>query len=160
MIHQSFLALAISISIIYYYFTLQYSRQHLLSFMFRHGRYKEACLLFFPADSLPHPSPPGVVTSTSSPQRPDPLATDYGTVDDLCDLCVGYGAMPVLEEVISARIAITRDQLLSQHTTAAVSRICVYCETHKHFNYLYRFQVCVLLPFWFLDLGYNFNCLK
>ncbi|KAL8521988.1 hypothetical protein ACS0TY_012224 [Phlomoides rotata] len=122
----------------------EYSRQHLLSFMFRHGRYKEACLLFFPVDSVPHPSPPlsqGVVTSTSSAQRNDPLATDYGTIDDLCDLCVGYGAMPVLEEVISSRIEMTRDQLLNQHTTVAVSRICVYCESHKHFNYLYRFQV-------------------
>lgn len=107
-------------------------------------------MLFFPVDSVPHPSPPlsqGVVTSTSSPQRNDPLATDYGTIDDLCDLCVGYGAMPVLEEVISSRIAVTRDQLLNQHTVAAVSRICVYCETHKHFNYLYRFQVCALTYF-------------
>ncbi|KAK6140827.1 hypothetical protein DH2020_025434 [Rehmannia glutinosa] len=122
----------------------EYARQHLLSFMFRHGRYKEACFLFFPANSVPHPpqlSSLGGVTSSSSPQRPDPLATDYGTIDDLCDLCVGYGAMPVLEEVISSRIAMTQDQLVNQHTTAAVARICVYCETHKHFNYLYKFQV-------------------
>lgn len=126
---------------------LQYARQHLLSFMFRQGRYKEACHLFFPANSVPNPSQPssmGVVTSTSSPQRPDPLATDYGTIDDLCDLCVGYGAMPVLEEVISSRTAMTRDQLVNQHTAAAVSRICLYCETHKHFNYLYMFQVDTL----------------
>lgn len=128
-------------------FTLQYARQHLLSFMFRHGRYKEACVLFFPANSVPNPPQPsslGVVTSSSSPQRPDPLATDYGTVDDLCDLCVGYGAMPVLEEVVSSRVAMTQDQLVNQHTTAAVARICLYCENHKHFNYLYKFQVCVL----------------
>lgn len=122
----------------------EYARQHLLSFMFRQGRYKEACHLFFPANSVPNPSQPssmGVVTSSSSPQRPDPLATDYGTIDDLCDLCVGYGAMPVLEEVISSRTATTQDQLVNQHTAAAVSRICLYCETHKHFNYLYMFQV-------------------
>ncbi|XP_042039127.1 uncharacterized protein LOC121784921 isoform X1 [Salvia splendens] len=122
----------------------EYARQHVLSFMFRHGRYKEGCLLLFPANSVPNPSQTssmGVVTSTSSPQRPDPLATDYGTIDDLCDLCVGYGAMPVLEEVISSRILTTQDELVNQHTAAAVSRICLYCETHKHFNYLYMFQV-------------------
>ncbi|KAL8063412.1 hypothetical protein ABFX02_01G025300 [Erythranthe guttata] len=121
-----------------------YARQHLLSFMFRHGRYKEACFLFFPVNSVPHPSQPsslGVVASSSSPQRVDSLATDYGTVDDLCDLCVGYGAIPVLEEVLSSRISMTQDQLVNQHTTAAVARICLYCETHKHFNYLYKFQV-------------------
>ncbi|KAK4388878.1 hypothetical protein Sango_2224800 [Sesamum angolense] len=122
----------------------EYARQHLLGFMFRHGRFKEACFLFFPANSVPNPPQPsslGAVASSSSPQRPDPLATDYGTIDDLCDLCIGYGAMPVLEEVISSRIATTQDQLVNQHTTAAVARICLYCETHKHFNYLYKFQV-------------------
>ncbi|KAG8375537.1 hypothetical protein BUALT_Bualt10G0110000 [Buddleja alternifolia] len=122
----------------------EYARQHLLDFMFRHGRYMEACSLFFPANSVPHPPLPsslGVSTSSSSPQRPDPLVTDYGTIDDLCDLCVGYGAMPVLEEVISSRISTTQDQSVNQHTTAAVARICLYCETHKHFNYLYKFQV-------------------
>lgn len=116
--------------------------------MFRHGRYKEGCLLLFPANSVPNPSQPssmGAVTSTSSPQRPDPLATDYGTIDDLCDLCVGYGAMPVLKEVISSRISMTQDELVNQHTAAAVSRICLFCETHKHFNYLYMFQVDALL---------------
>ncbi|KAL0312015.1 UNVERIFIED_CONTAM: hypothetical protein Sradi_5600800 [Sesamum radiatum] len=125
----------------------EYARQHLLGFMFRHGRFKEACCLFFPVNSVPNPPQPsslGAVASSSSPQRPDPLATDYGTIDDLCDLCIGYGAMPVLEEVISSRIATTQDQLVNQHTTAAVARICLYCETHKHFNYLYKFQVCAL----------------
>ncbi|KAH6796264.1 hypothetical protein C2S51_037250 [Perilla frutescens var. frutescens] len=86
------------------------------------------------------PSSMGVVTSTFSPQRPDPLAIDYGTIDYLCDLCVGYGAMPVLEEVLSSRTTMTQDQLVNQHTVAAVSRICLFCETHKHFNYLYMFQ--------------------
>ncbi|KAL3819038.1 hypothetical protein ACJIZ3_004943 [Penstemon smallii] len=124
----------------------EYARQHLLGFMFKHGRYKEACFLFFPASSVPpqlqpQPSSLGAVTSSSSPQRPDPLATDYGTIDDLCDLCVGYGAMPVLEEVISSRIAMSQDRSVNQHTAAAVARICLFCETHKHFNYLYKFQV-------------------
>lgn len=127
------------------HFMLQYARPHVLGFMFRHGRYKDACLLFFPVDSLPdqpQSSSLGVAASSSSPQRPDPLATEYGTIDELCDLCIGYGAMSVLEEVISSRISLAEDQAVAQHTAAAVARICLYCETHKHFNYLYKFQVC------------------
>ncbi|XP_030947314.1 uncharacterized protein LOC115971497 isoform X2 [Quercus lobata] len=124
-----------------------YARQHLLSFMFRHGHYNDACVLFFPPNAVPSPPQPsilgGVATSSSSPQRPDPLATDYGTIDDLCDLCIGYGAMSVLEEVISTRMssANPQDVAVNQYTAAALVRICIYCETHKHFNYLYKFQV-------------------
>lgn len=127
------------------HFEMQYARQHLLDFMFRHGHYKDACLLFFPPNSVPPPPQPssGVVTSSSSPQRQDPLATDYGTLDLLCDLCTAYGAMPVLEEVLSGRTSniTSQDPSVNKHTTAALSRICNYCETHKHFNYLYKFQV-------------------
>ncbi|XP_059645057.1 uncharacterized protein LOC132286709 isoform X2 [Cornus florida] len=124
----------------------EYARQHLLGFMFRHGHYKDACMLFFPPNAVPPPLQPlslGVVTSSSSPQRADPLATDYGTIDDLCDLCIGYGAMSVLEEVISARISspIPQDVGVIQHIDVALARICIYCETHRHFNYLYMFQV-------------------
>lgn len=114
--------------------------------MYRHGHYTDACMLFFPPNTVPPPPQPstmGVVTSSSSPQRPDSLATDYGTIDDLCELCVGYGAMPILEEVISMRISSTNEQdvAVNQHTAAALARICTYCETHKHFNYLYKFLV-------------------
>lgn len=81
--------------------------------------------------------------SSSSPQRLDSLATDYGTIDDLCELCIGYGAMPILEEVISTRMSPTtsQDAAGNQYTITALARICLYCETHKHFNYLYGFQV-------------------
>lgn len=128
------------------HFQMQYARQHLFDFMFRHGHYKDACLLFFPPNSVPPPPQPsslGVVTSSSSPQRQDPLATDYGTLDLLCDLCIAYGAIPVLEEVLSGRTSniTSLDPSVNIHTTAALSRICNYCETHKHFNYLYKFQV-------------------
>ncbi|XP_057959328.1 uncharacterized protein LOC131151883 [Malania oleifera] len=124
----------------------EYGRQHLLSFMFKHGHYKDACMLFFPVNTVPPPAQPssvGVVSSSLSPQRLDPLSTDYGTIDDLCDLCIGYGAMSVLEEVISTRMSSggQQDVALNQHTAAALARICIYCETHKHFNYLYKFQV-------------------
>ena len=124
--------------------TLQYARQHLLGFMFRHGHYTDACMLFFPQNAVPPPPQPsamGVATSSTSPQRLDPLATDYGNIDDLCDLCIGYGAMNVLEEVISTRIACAKQQDVNQHTAAVLARICTYCETHRHFNYLYQFQV-------------------
>lgn len=116
---------------------LQFTREDLLEFMFRHGHYKDACMLFFPENSVP--TPPQV---SSTPQKPDPLSTDYGSIDDLCDLCVGYGAMSVLEEVMASRMSSeTADVAVKQYTGAALSRICVFCETHKHFNYLYRFQV-------------------
>lgn len=114
--------------------------------MFRHGHYNEACLLFFPPNAVPPPPQPstqGSATSSLSPQRPDPLATDYGTIDDLCDLCVAYGAMTVLKRVLSARLSSidSHDVTMNQHTAAAIAKICLYCETHKHFNYLYKFQV-------------------
>ncbi|KAJ4959547.1 hypothetical protein NE237_026658 [Protea cynaroides] len=124
----------------------EHARQHLLGFMFRHGHYNDACLLFFPPDAVPPPPQPSslvAVTTSSSPQRPDPLATDYGTIDDLCDWCIGYGAMPVLEQVISTRMSssVAQDAAVNQYTAAALARICTYCETHKHFNFLYKFQV-------------------
>lgn len=123
-----------------------YACQHLLDFMFRHGHYTEACMLFFPENAVPPPPQPssvGAVNSSSSPQRPDHLVTDYGTIDSLCELCIGYGAMSVLEEVISTRIAssASADAAVNQYTEAALAKICNYCETHKHFNYLYKFLV-------------------
>ncbi|KNA04878.1 hypothetical protein SOVF_195620 isoform A [Spinacia oleracea] len=123
-----------------------YAREDLLDFMFRHGHYNDACLLFFPPDGAPPPPQPssiGTVTSSSSPQRPDSLVTDYGTIDSLCELCIGYGAMSVLEEVISVRISSSAslDAAVNKYTEAALAKICNYCETHKHFNYLYKFLV-------------------
>lgn len=124
----------------------EYARPELLAFMFRHGHYNDACFLFFPPNAIPASPQPSVhqtLTPSSSPQRPDSLATDYGTIDELCDLCIGYGAMPVLEHVIAMRNAgsSTQDPLVSQYMAAALTRICNYCETHRHFNHLYRFQV-------------------
>ncbi|KAL5558300.1 hypothetical protein UlMin_034511 [Ulmus minor] len=124
----------------------EYARQQLLNFMFRHGHYNDACMLFFLPNAAPPPPQPsavGLAASSSSPQRPDPLATDYGTIDELCELCVGYGAMSVLEEVISARMSSVdpQDVAANQYTAAALARICTYCETHRHFNFLYKFQV-------------------
>ncbi|KAG5045249.1 hypothetical protein JHK82_014634 [Glycine max] len=122
----------------------EYARQQLLAFMFRHGHYHDACSLFFPPDEVPPPPQPSITSgvSSSSPQRLDSLATDYGTIDDLCELCIVYGAMPILEEVLSTRMSSTQSQdAVNQYTVTALARICLYCETHKHFNYLYRFQV-------------------
>ncbi|KAL5074247.1 hypothetical protein RYX36_013231 [Vicia faba] len=122
-----------------------YGRQHLLRFMFRQGHYLDACYLFFPPDAVPPPPQPSIMigVSSSSPQRLDSLATDYGTIDDLSELCISYGAMPILEDVISTRMSSTTSQeaAVNQYTVTALARICLYCETHKHFNYLYGFQV-------------------
>lgn len=136
---------------------MQFARQHLLAFMFKHGRYNDACLLFFPPNSVPLPPQPssvGIVTSSSSPQRTDPLATDYGTIDDLCDFCIGYNAMPVLEEVISSRMSSSQqDVSVIQYSAAALNRVCLYCENHRHFNFLYKFQVHLSLFFFWSNIS-------
>lgn len=122
-----------------------------MQFMFRHCRYVEACNLFFPFESLPPAPLPSSYQSqapSSSPQKPDPLATDYGTLDELCDLCVAFGVVPILERVIAARSvdANNPDSPVSQHTASALTRICTYFEYHRHFNHLYRFQVTSKTP--------------
>lgn len=122
-----------------------YARPQMLTFMFRHGHYAEACLLFFPPNGIPS-TPQSLLHGTSSSSttpRADPLATDYGSIDDLCDLCIGYGSMSVLEEIVSERYASSalQDMTVNQYMVASLARICNYCETHKHFNYLYKFQV-------------------
>ncbi|KAG8044887.1 hypothetical protein GUJ93_ZPchr0008g11794, partial [Zizania palustris] len=117
----------------------EYARPQMLAFMFRHGHYAEACSLFFPSSQLTGEGQ----TSLPSIPRNDPLTTDYGTIDDLCDLCLGYGAMTVLENTI---LTITQsptyhDTTMTQYMGAILTRICNYCETHRHFNYLYNFLV-------------------
>ncbi|KAL0674916.1 hypothetical protein Bca4012_002897 [Brassica carinata] len=122
----------------------EHSRQNLLGFMFRHGHFKDACILFFPPSALPPPLQSlslGAVSSSSSPQRTDPLATEYGTIESLCEYCVGYGAISSLEEVITERLesAKHQDQAINQYIAGALSRICAFLETNRHFNYLYKF---------------------
>ncbi|CAH8358037.1 unnamed protein product [Eruca vesicaria subsp. sativa] len=124
----------------------EHSRQNLLGFMFRHGHFKDACMLFFPPCALPPPLQPsfvGAVSSSSSPQRTDPLATEYGTIEILCDFCVGYGAISSLEEVITETLesAKHQDQAINQYIAGALTRICAFFETNRHFNYLYKFLV-------------------
>ncbi|KAF8115499.1 hypothetical protein N665_0026s0044 [Sinapis alba] len=124
----------------------EHSRQNLLGFMFRHGHFKDACILFFPPSALPPPLQSlslGAVSSSSSPQRTDPLATEYGTIESLCEFCVGYGAISSLEEVITERLesAKNQDQAINQYIAGALSRICAFLETNRHFNYLYKFLV-------------------
>ncbi|BBN06274.1 zinc finger FYVE domain-containing protein 26 [Marchantia polymorpha subsp. ruderalis] len=126
------------------YYLQEHARSDLLSFAFRHGRYYEACQLFFPADSVPPPPLPSPyatqAAASSSPQRTDPLATDYGSVDDLLDRCVAYGVVPVLERALAIRVDST-DAAVREHTSLALTRICSYCEAHRNFNHLYRFQL-------------------
>ncbi|KAG0495156.1 hypothetical protein HPP92_006150 [Vanilla planifolia] len=123
-----------------------YARPEMLAFMFRHGHYADACSLFFPVNGIPtslQSSSHGGGITASSAQRPDPLAIDYGTIDDLCDLCIGYGAMSELEDILSARStsSVSLDGNLGQYLASALARICNYLETHRHFHYLYKFQV-------------------
>ncbi|KAL6615484.1 hypothetical protein ACP70R_037754 [Stipagrostis hirtigluma subsp. patula] len=117
----------------------EYARPQMLAFMFRHGHYAEACSLFFPSKQ---PTVEGEASLSSTP-RSDPLTTDYGTIDDLCDLCLGYGAMSVLEDTISAitQSPAYHDASMIQYMNTVLTRICNYCETHRHFNYLYNFLV-------------------
>lgn len=117
-----------------------------MQFMFQHCRYTDACNLFFPFDSLPPAPLPSTYqsqTPSTSPQRPDPLATDFGSLDELCDNCVAFGVVPILEKVIAARIieSTNPDSPVSLHTAQALHKICTYFENHRHFNHLYRFQV-------------------
>ncbi|KAJ0232457.1 Zinc finger FYVE domain protein [Hirschfeldia incana] len=124
----------------------EHSRQNLLGFMFRHGHFKDACILFFPPSALPPPLQSlslGAVSSSSSPQRTDPLATEYGTIENLCEFCVGYGGISSLEEVITERLESSKhqDQAINQYIAGALSRICAFLETNRHFNYLYKFLV-------------------
>ncbi|KAK1298833.1 hypothetical protein QJS10_CPB14g00999 [Acorus calamus] len=117
----------------------EYARQLMLGFMFRLGHYTDACMLFFPPDGIPpQPLSLPLASPSSSTQRMDPLATDYGTIDEICDLCVGYGAMGILEDIISARVSMTASQhsAMSQYTASTLARICLYCETHRLFNFL------------------------
>ncbi|OEL36388.1 hypothetical protein BAE44_0002592 [Dichanthelium oligosanthes] len=116
-----------------------YARTQMLAFMFRHGHYAEACSLFFP---FSQPTNEGE-TSLSSIPWSDPLTTDYGTIDDLCDLCLGYGAMSVLENTIQAitQLPAYHETPVIQYMNTVLTRICNYCETHRHFNYLYNFLV-------------------
>ncbi|CAN8284290.1 unnamed protein product [Cochlearia groenlandica] len=124
----------------------EHARQNLIGFMFRHGHFKDACVLFFPPSALPPPLQTfsvGAVSSSSSPQRTDPLATEYGTIESLCEFCVGYGAISSLDEVITERLesAKHQDQAINQYIGGALTRICAFFETNRHFNYLYKFLV-------------------
>lgn len=116
-----------------------YARPQILAFMFRHGHFSEACSLFFPFSQQTTEGE----TSLSSVPWSDPLTTDYGTMDDLCDLCLGYGAMAVLENTIRAitQSPAYHETPVIQYMNTVLTRICNYCETHRHFNYLYNFLV-------------------
>jgi len=131
--------------------------------MFRHGHFKDACMLFFPQSGLPPPlqtSSVGAVSTSSSPQRTDPLATEYGTIESLCEFCVGYGAISSLEEVITERLesAKNQDQAINQYIAGALTRICAFFEINRHFNYLYKFLVRSSLLSWFFNYNLPLGC--
>jgi zinc finger FYVE domain-containing protein 26 len=128
--------------------SLQYARPQLLPFMFKHGHYDEACSLFLESNFPSLLVEGGGAGSTSSIQRADSLANDYGSVDDLCELCIGYGAMSELASTLKSNMqspTVQQDQKMKDHVFNLLIRICNYCETHRHFNYLYQFLVCFFL---------------
>lgn len=144
---------------------LQHARQNLLGFMFRHGHYQDACMLFFPPSAIPPPlqtSSVGSLSSSSSPQRTDPLATEYGTIESLCEFCVGYGGISALEEVATERIESAKheDHAISQYIAGAITRICAFFETNRHFNYLYKFLVSTYLLSWFFAFNLFLGCFQ
>ncbi|KAJ3671098.1 hypothetical protein LUZ60_008524 [Juncus effusus] len=114
----------------------EYARSETLPFMFRHGHYTEACALFL------H-SPPQLEAS-SSLQRTESVLTDYGSVEELCSLCIDHGAMSSLADCFRDRIEgldVEKEGVLYGYLNAVLVRVCGFCETHKHFNYLYDFLV-------------------
>jgi zinc finger FYVE domain-containing protein 26 len=86
-------------------------------------------------------------TSLCSVPWSDPLTTDYGTIDDLCDLCLGYGAMAVLENTIRAitQSPVYNETPVIQYINTVLNSFCNYGEIYRHFNYLYNFLVPSIL---------------
>eukprot|EP00850_Spirogloea_muscicola_P013672 SM000094S24689 [mRNA] locus=s94:180559:193414:+ [translate_table: standard] len=141
----------------------EYAKRELPAFQFRHGRVVEACRLFFPVGGLP-PSlasllPPSLSSSTNSltslqtsapatgpaqsQQKLDPFGTQFGTLEDLCELCVAFGAMDKLEDVVSTWESNGEDGSAADSgaTALALTRLAAYCEAHRHFSHLYRLQI-------------------
>eukprot|EP00850_Spirogloea_muscicola_P007270 SM000036S13314 [mRNA] locus=s36:520792:538386:- [translate_table: standard] len=142
----------------------EYAKRELPAFQFRHGKVVEACRLFFPVGGLPpslasllppslssstnsltslQTSAPAVIGAASSQQKLDPFGTQFGTLEDLCELCVAFGAMDKLEDVISIWESNGEDGSAADSgaTALALTRLAAYCEAHRHFSHLYRLQI-------------------
>jgi hypothetical protein len=125
------------------YSVLQYHRSGVLPFLFQHGHFSEACRLFLA--HLPPPPLPPAPTPGAAPQRAvaspvDPLVSEYGSLEEVCELCVTYGAMPVLEKAVQERGEARGGEWAGQQA-AVLAKMAAFCETHRHFHHLYRIQV-------------------
>lgn len=74
-------------------------------------------------------------------QRPDLSRAGYGSIDELCDLFVGYAAIPVLVHILGECVSLLSDQDIYEQATPVLERICNFCEARRYFNHLYRFLV-------------------
>ena len=200
---------------------MQFAPSSLLPFLFRHGRYQQACLLVFPAPSLTPSleetpttpaspslpaSQPSSAASAASQPAPDLRVSCPSSVEDLCGLSVRYDAVGVLEQTVAEALRErereregerqwgSREDASSSGSgshgssssgghgwlgggggagvagggggggtsggggavsaplpasssadhsklLSCVARVCSYFETHRHFNFLWRFQV-------------------
>jgi hypothetical protein len=125
------------------YHALQYHRAGVLPFLFQHGHFSEACRLFLahlpPPPSPPAPTPGGTAQrAVASPV--DPLVSEYGSLEEVCELCVTYGAMPILEKAVQERGEARGGEWAGQHAVV-LAKMAAFCETHRHFHHLYRIQV-------------------
>ncbi|CAI5529604.1 unnamed protein product [Closterium sp. Naga37s-1] len=120
--------------------------------------------------TLSNPLAPQPPAFSLSPARPtlsslldwDPLKSEYATVEELCALCVSYGALEELERVVAEALGAgganggAAGGDLSVATAAALpasaawasgnvkclaalSRICTFFESQKNFHFLFRF---------------------
>ena len=113
-----------------------------------HGHYNDACVLFFPPNAVPPPPQPSILGGSSNfifiPSKARSIG--YRLWDNRWFVWIVYWLwcnVCYWKHLFSTRMssAIPRDVAVNQYTAAALVRIWIYCETHKHFNYLYKFQV-------------------
>ncbi|GAQ91390.1 hypothetical protein KFL_007770010 [Klebsormidium nitens] len=129
---------------------VQYLRQYhpsgVLPFLFRHGRFGEACHVFLAhLPPSPAPAPPTPPPQAGPAPRPtagggDPLVSAVGTLEELCELCVAHGAMPVLERAVAERSQAAGEDGAAQRGTV-LAKMAAFCEAHRHFHHLHRIQL-------------------
>lgn len=130
---------------------MQYHPSGVLPFLFRHGRFGEACHVFLahlPPQSAPAPpTPPPLAGPAARPAAGggDLLVSAVGTLEELCELCVAHGAMPALERAVAERSGAAGEEGAAQRS-AVLAKMAAFCEAHRHFHHLYRIQVTAAHP--------------
>eukprot|EP00898_Chlorokybus_atmophyticus_P005916 jgi/Chlat1/6325/Chrsp44S05889 len=94
-----------------------YAPAHVMPYVFRHGRYAAGCELFLPGDSDANTD------------------TVFGTIEELCQFCIGHQAMPELLQAIGRFSAST--------TAPVIERVGKYLTRHQHYHLLHDLQMLV-----------------